>query len=903
PLPTKPQQEMKSRVISSLAAMAQQEQAPMTLSVAEAMQLHPSEVQKRAAATLTHILHDYSHFSITTIDSFFHQIIRQFSKEIGLHQGLRVEMDTESVIDQVVDKVYHSLSDNPALTRWLLDYVMEHVLQGKRWDVRFKLKNLSKEVIKEAFYPFDQAIQQLDPGFFAELRVALSQIKQNYENQMRLFGKAGLETIVREGIEEKDFFQGGRGLPTYFRKLVDGSSFEPNSYVLSMLADDRWSSSSKGIQRAMVDMVARRDLRPLLEAAFELWKAAHSKYVGACVALKELYNFGLIREISRGIQAYRSQHQTMLISDTAPFLREIISGAEIPFIYEKFGSFYEHFLIDEFQDTSRLQWQNFLPLLTNSLASGNENLVVGDVKQSIYRWRGGDWELLLNGINQSLGAEQLEEDTLPHNWRSAPKVIHFNNQFFRGAAFLLSSELKDYMVEEILEPTFTKAYKDTEQHVPASAEGAGGYIEVRLFDRGEGRGKNWQEQALIQLCHAVEDLQSRGFKPQEVAILVRKGREGERVAQQLLQHREAAGRPDVVYDVISTDSLYLANSLSVNSLLLALRCAWQPQHRPSRVALAQRLAADLDWPLTEAEWQSGVLPHRVNELIQSPDHLGLYDRAEAFIRVLGLQNWHDEQNFILAFLDGLLRFEAENSADLGGFLTWWDEHGAEQRLALAEDQEAMRLLTIHRAKGLEYRAVIIPFCDWELDARYDHILWCQAESQPFAQAPFLPVRYQSDLQLTEFAPYYADEKIRSYLDNLNLCYVAFTRARQELYIYAGRANTDKLHGKEVRTVETLVEKTLRKGTVLAPDPVEESEYTLWAIGQKAEGSPLASEGSSQLAANLPSEPWGLRIQVKPKPRAPGERPWLMGRPTEKWCMSCWPNYATQSNWHQPWNAA
>ena len=849
--------EMKSRVVDFLSEMQKEPNSLMINILHQETGISKEQIKSKAQAVLSHILHDYAHFNILTIDSFFHQIIKGFSKEIGLSQGIQIEMDTGAVIDQVVDKVFDRIDDDQFLANWVVDYVLGEINAGKRWDIRKKLSALAYEVTKESFTQYQQQIAGLDYAFFKNLKKDLTGIIESYKQKLSSIGKEGSQIIQESGYNHDDFLYGD--VPKFFDNLAKEKKLEPNNRLLKNLDSRKWTKE-KNVDRDAIENLGESKLRSLLEKSIAIWEQENSKYEAARLIIRQFYNFGLIREVVKGVETYRQENQTMLISDTAPFLKEIIKGSEIPFIYEKYGNFYHHFLIDEFQDTSSMQWENFYPLLSESLASGKENLIVGDIKQSIYRWRGGDWNLLMNGVNKKLRADQIEEKTLDYNWRSTPCVVNFNNKMFKACSSILSSELTDYLKQEGLGKTFEKAYAEVEQQVSPNYKKENGYVEVSLYNTQNTSGKSWQEEVLENIPYLVKDLQHRGYRAKDIAILIRRRVEGEWVVKQLMEHkRSGRSEKDVIYDVISSDSLFIKNSLAVNILLLAMKCINEPLDKISYQALLRHWKEHILEDHHQFQHPQGkkylALDHILKE---SAICISLYDLCESLIRSLGIAKLQAEISFLQAFLDLVISFSKDKSANLSAFLDWWEENANKQTIAASENQDAIRIMTIHASKGLEYKAVIIPFCNWALDASFNTILWLKVDSGIFSQAPILPLNYQECLKKTEFADYYGSEKVKSYLDNLNLMYVAFTRAKNELYVMAGMPQ--KIENKDIKNTDVLLAKVITGGEVPISSVREEENKTTWLTGEKM--THRMKEKPTIFPQEFISKPWGDMLLIK-----------------------------------------
>jgi ATP-dependent exoDNAse (exonuclease V) beta subunit len=503
------------------------------------------------------------------------------------------------------------------------------------------------------------------------------------------------------------------------------------------------------------------------------------------------------------------------LSDTTELLNHLISENDSPFIYEKTGTRLLHFMIDEFQDTSPLQWNNFLPLVRESLASNHFNLIVGDVKQSIYRFRNGDWRLLEDQIDRDFQPVQINHHALNINWRSEQCIVEFNNSLFARVPQLLQDVYNDSL-ETGDESQFAKyaqskiieIYAQACQTIPEKKKTAQGYVKI-TFLRNE-KGDDWKSESLKRLPLDIELLQDRGFSLSQIAILVRSNKDAVLVAESLLNYKREHADSKYRYDIISNEALLVANAQSVKAAIAILRHFQNPADETRRLMAmyelvrfhramtpGEALAFCNDPANAEALAEMEV---RLTHISQLP----LYESVEAFFAMSSEAMNENENAFVQAFLDVVLKFSADASSDLNSFLEWWDEESRSLTLFSPEGQDAIRLITIHKSKGLEFDVVLMPFVDWEVDhsSGYAEFVWCKPDREPFNELAIVPVKYKKDMANTIFREDYLREKLLSYIDNLNLLYVAFTRPKHQLICYApkGKDNITRISDLIYRTV-------------------------------------------------------------------------------------------------------
>ena len=819
--------EMKSRILLFLYQLSQGNNESLAGQISSSLGMQENELKERAKETLSHMLHGYSWFSVMTIDAFFQKVIRAFARELNLQAGFALELDQEKVLDEVVDQLLSEISDDQhrQLREWMIRFAEEKVEASKVWDFRRDIKQLARELFKEDYKirqeervsgPEGESSAQKYSLILKELKAIVAK----FENAMQSFGERGLSHMQKHGLEYTDFAYGKSGVGNYFVRMIDGSDYEPKKRAYDAADDPEKWSTKKSPKKDKITAAVESGLQSILQQAIGYYHQESINYQSARQLLKFIYAYGILQDISAKLDTYKRENDVMLISDAAMFLRKIIGRDDTPFVYEKIGSSYRHFLIDEFQDTSGLQWANFRPLVENSLDSGFRNLVVGDVKQSIYRWRGGDWQLLLEKIEQDIAPWNTQVEHLDHNYRSLPDVIQFNNSLFEHLPQAVHEEIEarieavdDQSTREILRSRagiISHAYEDAAQKLPdgKSKQDWHGYVEINLLSREEyanddDEALNWKDQVKARIPALVEDLQDRGYQLRDIAFLVRDKRAGKEIVDTLMQYQnEGHAKEGYRYEFISPESLFLNASLSVGLLVDMLRFLDNPENTLAKGSAAYKyyklqgteIASDQLHQIFDTAAKPDtedhrallrLLPAKFSEFFPYLNKLPLYELVENLIHIFNL-NKQGELAYLQAFQDAVLQYSGQESGDLHTFLDWWDDKGQETSVQVSEEVDAMRILTIHKSKGLQFKVVLIPFCDWELDHRpgQDNIIWTEAEQEPFASFGLMPMRYSSQLAETLFSRDYYEEMIRAYIDNLNLLYVAFTRAEECLYAFA-----------------------------------------------------------------------------------------------------------------------
>ncbi|MFA8434784.1 MAG: UvrD-helicase domain-containing protein [Marinifilaceae bacterium] len=798
--------EMKSRILKEINLLAKGKKSGYADELREQFSLSVSELQQRAKDILQRLLHDYSRFSVTTIDSFFQKVVRSFTREIGLQMGYNIELDQGKVLGQVIDNLFVDLEEDKSLRAWLTRFAESKIQEGKSWSFKKDIFELGTEVFKEDFKSFDSVlIQKLsDKKFLAAYRSGLQKAKEEFETNFKQIGEKVRSILQQQGLSIEDFPYGKSGVGGYLATLEDRDP-EPGKRVREAIDNpDKWYAKKASSElKVAIETAWSNGLNDLAKQAVEYYDDNYQYYNSIEKTINYIYTLGILTDISRKIQEYTNEENIFLLSDASRLLRDIIENNDTPFIFEKIGNVYQHFMIDEFQDTSRMQWDNFRPLVGNSLAEDQRSLVVGDVKQSIYRWRNGDWKLLSEQLDKDFHVMGTNALTLDSNWRSRKNVIDFNNAFYGVASQVLqehyngeiSDNLQDTLEEEM--EKIVNAYKDVYQNFPDNEKKKGGYICSEFLTNDED--EKWNEKVLAKLPSLVEQLQDMNYRAGDIAILVRKASEGRAVADALMAYKNSsAAKPGYNFDLISNDSLFVKNSPVVSFLVHILQYFVTPDNKINRAFLIQeyhryiRQKDEID--LDELYNLSGelsndfksLLPDTFVNRIEELKRLPLYDMIEELIAMFDLQANSKDFPYLQAFQDLVLGFTKGETPDLASFLDWWEERKNKEVISVSDQQDAIRIMTIHKSKGLEFKAVLLPFCSWELDNNplHSNILWCQPREEGFNMLDVLPVRYGTTLKDTIYYKEYFREQLQAFVDNINLLYVATTRAEEMLWTFS-----------------------------------------------------------------------------------------------------------------------
>lgn len=824
-------EEMKARIVRELYLITRhgesakgQHVSPFFDQLCRELELAPQSLVQRARATLREILLDYTSFRISTIDAFFQEVLRAFTRELGLPGGYRVDLDSDAALDLAITAVLadqDSLEESDVAKHWIQEYARSLISDGKGHDLRKYLRRLGKTLLSEQVKQLSLEGRIPSRAQLAELRTELRATMSRYADRVVTLAQRVPALLDKAGIDIDQLSHGRSGGLGLFYKIATRATFDdwfagggdPLPKRLQAACDDvatlvKGATGKKPSTTALA--LAHRleaiGLSSLLHEYLTLVQTQHALAYSAYIAQDELGSYGLIGDIDRTMKAQQRHAGSMLLADTPSLINRIINdegGGN--FIYEKIGTRIDHQMIDEFQDTSTMQYKDFLPLLDESLASGHTSLVVGDVKQSIYRWRGSDSALLGQHIGRDFG-DRAELITLQENWRSTPEIIAFNNALFPALALRLRTAFEAMIAQEAeanpilqtdavrgLPALFTQYYADVAQLVPESRRGRRGLVAIHRYDSSapgammmsleEGEEPSaGTDSILLQLPYTLIDLQKRGYRPCDIAILVRKRSQTTIIAQileQAMLSEELTEGGRYSLEFISSEALQVSRSVAVRFVVAALGYISSPSSTKARHDLLEL------WRIVQGKAYLEASSHLLLEELSGLGRRSLYETIESIIARYGEHFDEGDQPYLIKLLDLALGYQQDLSVDISDFLRMWQERGALATLQVPEDERKIYLMTVHKSKGLGFPVVLLPFPDWSLERETSlsaDYLWC---SNPFppSEVSLLPIRYSSRMLRSLFAPSYIMERVALALDALNLLYVATTRAASELHLW------------------------------------------------------------------------------------------------------------------------
>ena len=796
-------QEMKTRILSQLYGIAHKlpDSQAYYEQVLRKTGFPELTIRENAAEALSLLTHHYNEFRVQTIDAFFQSVLRNLARELNLTANLRIDLNDEQVEAQAVDELINSLEEGEEVLTWIRDYIDKNIEDDKGWNVIGQIKDFGKNIFKD-FYKDHKA--ELDSrfreeSFFDDFITDLRKIRKESPKKVKEQAGKLLQKISDAGVDTGYFIN---GLLTYINALTKAGSkkkeagkkdlFEegPSANVLKCLdSPDNWlvKKCPAGEKERISTLISESwydDLLLLEQYRKECWK----EYQSSNLTLKHLSQLRLLHAISEAVDEINKDTNRFMLSNTQSLLSTLMKDTDTPFVFEKMGAYLKHIMIDEFQDTSTIQWTNFRKLLDNCIAQiESHNLIVGDVKQSIYRWRQGDWKLL-NNIEYDFSEEQIKIEPLETNYRSEENIIRFNNAFFTQAVIQTVKELESDDIKGASQ--LIEAYKEIEQK-PRKDDGKGS-VHIKLFPYDKKAVSEYKENVLNELVSNIRELLKRGYKQKDIAILVRsKG-----VIQDIADKFQGEFGADV--SIVSDEAFQLDASLAVNVIIAALRLLTHPDDKLTEsklVKLYQQQVKQTDRDnnalfVDEGERElKSFLPSGYVDKFDFLLRLSLVDLVDDIYSLFNLGSLEGQSAYVCTFYDTLNEYLRDHPADIDDFIEEWEDSLSSNTIQ-SDEVDGIRLITIHKSKGLEYDNVLIPFCDWGLEKTVGNTIWCPGDNKekPYGDLPLIPIDFSKKMIGTVFEDDYKEEHLQNTVDNMNLLYVAFTRAGKNLFITGKKAS-------------------------------------------------------------------------------------------------------------------
>jgi len=772
--------EMKERILENLRSFVNKEENGMFVMLCSETGVEKEKLYEKSKRILENILQNYSAFNITTIDSFTHKLIRTFAYDLGLPMNFEVEMDGGKLLKEAVDILISKIGIDEKLTEILIDFSIQKVNEDKSWDISKELNSIAKILLNEEDVHQLKKIESKSLDDFKKLEKKIRKYRNKIVSQFVEKGKEGLCIIDDLGVEYSDFSYSD--LPNFFKKLIGfkvhivGSiKFEGRLHT-NISNEVLYTKSKKQSIKDSIDSQRTR-LIVLYNEIEDLYNEKYPLYILTELVSKSLIPLAVLNNIQKELTSIKDQNNICLNAEFNQMISEKIKNEPTPFIYERIGEKFQSYFIDEMQDTSYLQWQNLIPLINNALSQEKGSLLlVGDAKQAIYRWRGGKAEQFIDlsledenaGTNPFLVSKGTQ--SLSVNYRSYSEVISFNNSFFSHISSFLTS------------PIYEELYVDGNRQEFNSNHG--GYVQLNFIDK-KGLEKEEREIAYPQKVLEIIQQLDVGFKKSNVCVLVRRKKDGVAVANYLSENN---------IDIISSETLLLQNSFKVQFLIHTLMIIHNPLDKDSKFKAVSFLYDFLKIKKEAHLFYESLIHLELSTFFKELEQYGIcfefekflqmpfYESIEELIRSFRLVTETDA--YVQFFLDFVLDFQRKNYNDLSMFLELWEQKKDNLSIASVEGEDAVRIMTIHKSKGLEFPVVIFP-CDVDVAFEIDPIIWYDDLDNTLFEG-FSTSLVACSKKITfageKGGQLFEKRKEELALDNFNLLYVALTRAVEQLYV-------------------------------------------------------------------------------------------------------------------------
>lgn len=800
--------EMKDRILKQLDNLARGGTDKDFLeNLIKETQISKDVLVRRAKGVLAAIMHDYDHFRVETIDSFFQTLLTNLAHELKLPRGFKVDLDDKAVVSQSVDRMLLGVGNeaNADLTSMIISVLERHIDDDKGWNIAKELKRFAQSnLFRGEYMAHDEEIEEVtsDSKYMGRLHHALRSYIRDFDEKLEdCIARIEPEVEAVAGVKSK-----ATNIRTYEKNLRKHDFSEPAKIIVTMAGN--WDAVfNKDCKEKEALRGHAQRISDILKEMEYLRETYASSVYNCELTLKNLDRLSLSGAISREITRYTTEHETFLLARTPELFNRMVKGNDASFVFEKYGTTFKHIMIDEFQDTSRMQWNNFKTLLLENMAQGDESMLVGDIKQSIYRWRGGDWNILFD-----IKKEFDQADVLPkvENFRSLPVIVRFNNAFFVKASTYIDkrhwevpgdwicheTKLMPVLPEEVDNSNIIQQiYKDVEQ-TPRCGEEGTGYVRIVMNDK-----DTTAEETIEDLYEQAVNLHvEHGVPYGEMLILVRRNSETQTIIDYITEK-------DPAFPITSAEAFMLKSSLMVTTLINALKFLSDKTDTLAMALLREGLHAIYD-KIEDKELRNfyldmidGICTTLSDDAQRATmQQMPLY---ELCLHLMMMMHYEEAEKlgelkqsaYIFNFLDALVSYINDHSSDIKDFISFWDDVLSERSIAV-NVEDAVRVMTIHKAKGLEGHTVFIPFADFLLEnSQHDKIIWCAPQqnmtndtnvNELVGRLPLVPVNDLKKMEESAYSTFYENEHRQQRVDSLNTLYVAFTRAKCNLFIWSKR---------------------------------------------------------------------------------------------------------------------
>ena len=842
--------EMKAKVLEELDLLAKNPEESghkeALLSMSE-FGRDVDKIKQKAAEVQRNILLSYHDFSLTTIDSFFQRIIRAFFRDLGLASNFDVELNVDQVVTDALNDYLKKMRADDPLMRIISNIQEDLIRETKSPNYKKELKKLSREIFKENQLPDTRK----NKDRLSKVKSVLNEYVYAADKTFEIYKEKAREIVEKFDLEPNDFSGKKNSFVNYFIRREKVDAYEiPNgsNWIKALESVDAWYAKSAPNATKEQIIACSNELMPVIQEVHEYLVERKESYLSNRAIIRSYNSFEAISYLKAIVREYIKENNLFLLGETYEMLKDFLKETDSPLVYERIGNRYKHIFVDEFQDTSRYQYDNIRPLISENMASGDSNLVVGDIKQAIYRFRNGDWRMLKYDVHEDF--QEIVQDSLRFNWRSDKDIVNFNNALFEFMPDKLSEVLDLKIGESMPEWTEMKEskaireiYSDAEQTYPKKEPERHGYVQMEFFSKGR-KNEDFDVPLFRRMEGELLDLEKRGFRPGQIAMLTRTRTEGRKLIEWLTEMQTKYPKSEI-FDFFSEEVLSIGDSPAVETIvsLMKLALLGKSEQRYKQLLLLQFSHFSNKAGLNNTLYKTGnglfidtlgKIPEELDDLISDGIQQGIKGLFSNIVAGLGLGKESMEKHFyyLSAFSDEIDEYHKKNGDDLAGFVKYWEEEGRDKNVEPPSSPDKINIMTVHKSKGLAFDVVFMPFAGVNLMPKSDTIIWVEDDrfENDKEQAQMFPIFASSSARETRFKSEYWTEVMYNWLDQLNVFYVGCTRPRNALYVYVYGNNGIKNEESLIPFLKTFASNKLKQ---LDLPPTEHEDIEAYAYGENA----------------------------------------------------------------------
>ena len=783
-------EEMKNRVVNSLFEFSKETTSEKNMSLLKDLSIETgismATIKDKSKAIIKDIIHNYSAFGISTIDKFTHKIIRTFAQDLELPSNFEIALDTDVLLQEAVDSVIAQVGEDEELTQFILEFTKNKTDDDKNWDISYELFEVSKLITNENSVQEIKAFEDKNFDDFKSIRTVLENKVEELKESSKQIGKQLKEFISSKGIDMNSF-------QVYFVNHltnIENDEVKPTQKKY-------WEEDDIKVKKGAKDLDEIEAFKTEILSQLAKIYGQYGKIDFYKAFLQNINSLSLLNAVNKEFRRIQEEQNVLSISDFNKIIFNKIQGEPTPFIYERLGEKYRHYFIDEFQDTSEMQWKNLIPLIDNALASEENGIkgtlmLVGDPKQSIYRWRGGKAEqfIELSKDENPFSNKEKKVENLETNYRSYSEVIDFNNKFF------------SFLSQKFENENYSQLYKSTS--FQNTNEKKGGYVNISFIESNQEENEDFDEneigysfknlQYLEKTIETIRNVIEQGFSYGDIVLLTRKKNEGVLLANYLTENN---------IPILSSETLLIQNATEVKLIIALLRYLNNSKDEESKAIIFYYIARYCQNEIPIHDFILKLKNFSEDEIENEFKQLGvsisfkncrtksLYDAVEILVNAFIKEK--SNTSYVQYFMDLVLEKDSKSQLGITEFLDYWDKIGFQKSIPSPEGSNAIRIMTIHKSKGLEFPVVIFPFAEENFSRNKGNKLWVDFDESDDINFPKAFINSKNDVKTySENAKVVFEQKTQEeLLDTINVLYVALTRAEEQLYVISNKLQTKK----------------------------------------------------------------------------------------------------------------